>query len=447
MEKLTNRKPFKVTGILTPAEWFALTVSDFASYDAIVIPDQALQGAPGVESTYYLNATKKVWSPAIQGNIVIMGTDPNYAYMQHNPPQGPLALIEDSLRFVTDGPSTGLYFVVPRSYKSIRTPMAPIVALSEFGDFEVSITDGCYDNTHIVNPPTSFSSLTDASLSNWDCSVSEVFETFPSPFSVFAAARLIVYSHSAKLRARAVSYASYLDIPYILTRGSVAVASSQQTNVSVSIVAAFNSTPTSSISSSTSTWSSIALFPNTSTSTETVTPATSDPEPVAIFTSSDFPSALPTSATSTKSQDAIITEPATSGKMLQDLLSSQPVTVVEANESKGPGVATSVIPYPSFTESQSFYRESTIIEPFTSELPSAQTIDSFPTSVTASDSAIETTPGNSFPEPVAAFSFFGCAGSDDGYLAFTMALSSPAMDLEMCASACENQTYAGVYDR
>src|ERR671911_671793 len=60
--------------LATPLQWAAKTTADFATYDALILGDPTC----GLPSTPYIGAAeanRTVWSPAIDGNIVVIGTD------------------------------------------------------------------------------------------------------------------------------------------------------------------------------------------------------------------------------------------------------------------------------------------------------------------------------------------------------------------------------------
>ncbi|EWZ31575.1 uncharacterized protein FOBCDRAFT_263658 [Fusarium oxysporum Fo47] len=51
-----------------------------------------------------------------------------------------------------------------------------------------------------------------------------------------------------------------------------------------------------------------------------------------------------------------------------------------------------------------------------------------------------------FPGDIGGFSLFGCAGSTAGFPTYTLAESSPLMDLNVCAGLCEGRAHFGVHD-
>lgn len=58
------------TTIVTDGEWANMTTLDFARYDAVVVPDI---NTDYLVSFDFLNQSKSVWSPAMTGNMIIIG--------------------------------------------------------------------------------------------------------------------------------------------------------------------------------------------------------------------------------------------------------------------------------------------------------------------------------------------------------------------------------------
>jgi hypothetical protein len=63
--------------VVTEAQWAGMTTADFAAYKAIVIADPTCATDP--TDLAFLHDTNKVWGPAVQGNIVLIGM-----YFTHN---------------------------------------------------------------------------------------------------------------------------------------------------------------------------------------------------------------------------------------------------------------------------------------------------------------------------------------------------------------------------
>lgn len=187
-----------------------MTPEDFRKYKAIVVPDPRCGNLSFVQ---FLEETKKNWSPAIQGNIILIGTDPTY----HVPTQtGAVSLIHDSVSFAAAGNGTGLYYSLSCYYDKIQEGV--VSTLSEFGRFAIRGRLSCYNDAHLVSTSSALSTLTDEALSNWRCSVHEVFAEYPTTgingFEPLAIAR----------NANGTGQKNFADnstgIPYIISRGA-----------------------------------------------------------------------------------------------------------------------------------------------------------------------------------------------------------------------------------
>jgi hypothetical protein len=58
--------------VVTEAEWRAMTTVDFAKFKAIIIADN--YGDNTLSDIQFLDDTKTVWSPAVTGNVILIGT-------------------------------------------------------------------------------------------------------------------------------------------------------------------------------------------------------------------------------------------------------------------------------------------------------------------------------------------------------------------------------------
>ena len=66
----------KTVVLASDAQWSAMTATDFASYDAIVLGDATcVETLTGVQAA--INNTA-IWGPVLSGNVIIVGTDPVY---------------------------------------------------------------------------------------------------------------------------------------------------------------------------------------------------------------------------------------------------------------------------------------------------------------------------------------------------------------------------------
>src|SRR5262245_8516734 len=60
--------------IVTAAQWSAMTTAEFASYRALILGDPTC--VVGTAPIAAAEANRAVWSPAVDGNVIIVGTDP-----------------------------------------------------------------------------------------------------------------------------------------------------------------------------------------------------------------------------------------------------------------------------------------------------------------------------------------------------------------------------------
>lgn len=203
------------TKTVTEAEWAAMTTEDFAKFKAIVVPDP---NCGSVSTIKFLEDSRDAWSPAVTGNIILIGTDPSYHFSQGKAK----TLIDNSIQFAAAGttpagvPQTGLYFALSCYYEDEES--AKVEALSYFGDFTVRGNLDCYNQVHLVASSGAMDSLDDASLSDWSCSVHEAFSSYPSVgtngFQALAIAEDILGVGSQTFGDGTVG------LPYIISRGA-----------------------------------------------------------------------------------------------------------------------------------------------------------------------------------------------------------------------------------
>lgn len=187
--------------IVDDAGWAALTQPQFDAYRAIILGDATCGGSADAAE-----ANTGTWSPVVDGNVVVVGTDPTYHYSQ-----GGSALISKGIAFaVADAAKTGAYITLSCYYHGVA-PSTPVPLLDGFGDFTVTGV-GCFNNAHIVATHPALTGLTDATLSGWSCSVHEAFDSWPTlSFEVLA----IAEDFGAAFTAPDGSVGT----PYILARG------------------------------------------------------------------------------------------------------------------------------------------------------------------------------------------------------------------------------------
>jgi hypothetical protein len=199
----------KTVELASDAQWAAKTAAEFGAYDALIMGDPTCTGgagsAPNIAAAV---ANRTTWSPTIDGNIVIIGTDEVF-----HRGQGGQQLTNSAVKFAGDAAGkTGLMISLSCYYHDSTGVTHPIPVLDQFGTFTAVGVD-CYNDAHIVATHPALAGLTDASLSNWSCSVHEAFAAFPSSFLTLAIAENISGPFTR----------TYPDgtfgVPYILARG------------------------------------------------------------------------------------------------------------------------------------------------------------------------------------------------------------------------------------
>lgn len=109
------------------------------------------------------------------GNIILIGTDPGYHSSSRD---GAITLMNDGIEFAASGNGTGLYFALSCYYDAVN--YATVDSLSEFGTITVRGNLACYNDAHLVANSSALGLLDDAALSDWSCSVHEVFTNYPT---------------------------------------------------------------------------------------------------------------------------------------------------------------------------------------------------------------------------------------------------------------------------
>ena len=199
----------KVPVVVSAAQWQAMTAAEFDSYDAIVLGDPTCTTSAGSVSA--AEATALIWGPVIDGNVIIIGTDPTFHFSQGQAAQ----LIAQGIAFAVAEPGkTGAYITLSciHHFSGSGTPVHFLDGLNG-GGFTVigaSLLPGLND-AHIVASHPALAGLTDAGLSNWFNSVHEGFNTWPVEFEVLAIARDNNGSFTAT--------DGTVGFPYILARG------------------------------------------------------------------------------------------------------------------------------------------------------------------------------------------------------------------------------------
>lgn len=199
----------------TDAQWSARSTADFATFRALIIGDDDCGGTVPAGPL----ASAATWAAAINGPKLFIGTDEFFHFGS-----GGGTFLSSGISYVTSGGAgqTGAYVSLSCYYDS-STPTA-VALLAPFGAFTAEGNLGCYNNAHIVAIHPALSGSTDATLSNWSCSVHEVFRSFPSGFIPLVIARNITGTGSLTF-----SDGSF-GVPYILASGGGIVPIGTATN-------------------------------------------------------------------------------------------------------------------------------------------------------------------------------------------------------------------------
>lgn len=161
--------------VVDAATWAATTTAEFATYRALILGDpNCVVGAGPLAPA---EANRAVWSPAVTGNIITIGTDP----VLHSYLPGAVTLINKSIDYAADAPTTGAVIGLSCYYASAIAG-TPVPVLDQFGSFSVVGQGGCPASSHIIAVHPALAGLTDPDLSNWGCSTHEGFDNWPVDF-------------------------------------------------------------------------------------------------------------------------------------------------------------------------------------------------------------------------------------------------------------------------
>lgn len=340
--------------VVDPGTWAGMSVADFGSYRAIILGDPSCgYGNPSA----YIGAAEdnaSTWGPAIDGNVIIIGTDPVF--------HGKTLMIHNAIDLVTAEPGkTGAYVSLSCYYAGSApgTPVPVLDGLSTFGSFTASGVAGCFDNVHVVADHPALAGMDDAYLSNWGCSVHDGIDGWPSDFIVLALATTggaftapdgTVGTPYIMARGESITVVSDVGIagPATATVGSsvdyVATATSGGAPVvgaTVTFVALAGSAHAGTLGTAVTNASGVATFsyPGTSVGTDLVTASFVDG---AAATQTSGPHSTVWSAAATAAPTAVPTAAATAGPSAAT--TSAPSTGPTAGPTAGPTVAPTAKP-------------------------------------------------------------------------------------------------------
>ena len=162
------------TTIATEAMWRAMTTSDFAKYNLIVVGEEgACSSSTNLQALFDTRAT---WTPAVVGRVLVTEQDPVYHASASK--DGAKVFLRATLLWAASGPGTGLY--VAADCGSRKSDY-----LSGFGPF--SSTSGGGDTVSLTAPTLGpMIGSTSTSLSNWSSSYHGNIDSYPPSWIVAA---------------------------------------------------------------------------------------------------------------------------------------------------------------------------------------------------------------------------------------------------------------------
>lgn len=168
--------------VVDGATWASMTASQFASYQLLALGDPTCSTDPSALDAPVSN--ESTWAPVVDGNDLIVGTDPIYHYGNGGDVAGAGTLVYDGLRFAGgETGKTGLYLDLSCYYDtgSSAPQDSPILDGIETG-FQLQSETVCDNNIDVVATNPFLTGLTNTDLSNWSCSVHEYASKWPSDF-------------------------------------------------------------------------------------------------------------------------------------------------------------------------------------------------------------------------------------------------------------------------
>jgi hypothetical protein len=227
---------FTVTSV-TGAQWDAMTAAQFAQYQVLIIGDPTCDAS---RSSFAAAASNEsTWEPVVMssgGNKVLIGTDPTYHYTNGSAPNAP-KLEANGVAFAGAlAGATGAYVDLSCGYdnSSAGTPVPLLDGLSTHGSGQFTVVgegplDACATGVNVVAQSGPTTGLTDADLSDWNCSVHEAFDRFPSDYTPLALAPSTSGFPNIYCADDVSTAALACGSPYILVSGGGVVVKSQVT--------------------------------------------------------------------------------------------------------------------------------------------------------------------------------------------------------------------------
>ena len=170
--------------VVTASEWGAMSTSDFATYRAIVLGDPSCSTSASA-SIGAAEDNVDVWSPAVTGNVLVIGSDPMY-HSTYGPggAQGGDEITEGGINFATAEPAATGAYITTSCYYHGTSPETPVPVLDGFGTFTATGVPGCFDDIAVVAEHPALTGYTEENLGDWVCSVHNAFDNWPLSFEV-----------------------------------------------------------------------------------------------------------------------------------------------------------------------------------------------------------------------------------------------------------------------
>jgi hypothetical protein len=227
---------FTVTSV-TGAQWDAMTAAQFAQYQVLIIGDPTCDASGNSFAAAVTN--ESTWEPVVMGsggNKVLIGTDPTFHYTNGSAPNAP-KLEANGIAFAGQlTGATGAYVDLSCAYDDspANTAVPLLNGLSTHGSAQFTVVgegplSACATGVNVVAQSGPTTGLTDADLSDWNCSVHEAFDKYPSDYTPLALAPSSSGFPDIYCADDVSSGALACGSPYIMVSGGGVVVKSQVT--------------------------------------------------------------------------------------------------------------------------------------------------------------------------------------------------------------------------
>jgi hypothetical protein len=226
---------FVVTSV-TGTQWDKMTAAQFRQYQVIIIGDPDCNGSEGGASFAAAVKNESTWEPVVMnsgGNKVLIGTDPTFHYGEGHAEGAVLEANGIAFAGKVSG-ATGAYVDLSCAYDSSdpKTAVPLLDGLSSHGKAQFTIIGegkigACATGVNIVAKTGPTTGLTDAGLSDWECSVHEAFDKFPSDYTPLVLAPVSSKFPQSYCADDVETKALVCGAPYIMVSGSGVVVKSE----------------------------------------------------------------------------------------------------------------------------------------------------------------------------------------------------------------------------